>query len=140
MFYLRKENELNRVQPSFIHLYVVRGILSNRVQFFSSAVREYIQPFLTCINSNQPLAKTFRATISYEKVVERRGAELIIRTASNIQYMKNSLDIIGKVNDIDFLNCNEKFINQVEDLVESKFRHPKFQMNVLHQKQIYHQT
>jgi hypothetical protein len=104
---------------------VVRGILANRIQNFSSDAAEYIQPFLSCLNSNEPYDNIApRATTSYEQVVERRGAELIIRVASNLQYMKDALDIIGQVNGIDFLDCNQNFINQVEILIQSKYGSP----------------
>jgi hypothetical protein len=125
LFYVGKENKLIRAQPSLTHLYVVRGILANRIQIFSSDAAEYIQPFLSCLNSNEPYDNIApRATTSYEQVVERRGAELIIRIASNLQYMKDALDIIGQVNDIDFMDCNQKFIDQVENLIQLKYGSP----------------
>ncbi|CAF1468706.1 unnamed protein product [Rotaria sordida] len=92
MLCLGKEHELNRFQPSLAHLYVIRGIIGDRIQLISSDAAEFLQPYLTCLNSNVPYPGTaLRATTSYEQVVERRGAELIIRIASNIQYMNDSL-------------------------------------------------
>jgi len=54
-------------------------------------------------------------------VVERRGAELIIRIASNIQYMKNILDVIYEVNNIDSHSCDQNFTDQVRTIIQSKY-------------------
>ncbi len=89
-FRLGKESQLNRSQPSLVHMYVIRGILGNWIQVFAPDPAAYLQPFLTALNSNQPHSGIkLRANTSYEQVVERRGAELIIRLASNIQYQKD---------------------------------------------------
>jgi hypothetical protein len=99
--------------------------LGSRVQIFSPDAAEYIQPFLSCLNFNEPYDNVAcRATTSYEQVVERRGAELIIRLASNIQYMKDVLDIIREVNDIDFNDSNENFINKIEQIIQSRYGSP----------------
>lgn len=101
---------------------MIRGIIGSRIQIFSLDAAEYIQPFLTCLDSNEPYdGVSPRATTSYEQVVERRGAELIIRIASNLQYMKDALDIVGQIKDIDFLNCNQNFLDQIENLIQSKY-------------------
>ncbi|CAF1292345.1 unnamed protein product [Adineta steineri] len=106
-----KENELHRTQPSLTHIYVIRGLFGNRIQNFTSNALTYIQPFLKCLDTNT----------SYEQVVERRGAELIIRIASNLQYMKDALTIIEQMKDIDFLNCNQEFVSQAEKIIQLNY-------------------
>ena len=99
--------------------------MGNRIQSFSSDALEFIQPYLACLSSNQPYAGMVpRATTSYEQVVERRGAELIIRLASNIQYMKDCLNIIHEVSNADFFTCDQKFADESEDLINIKFGPP----------------
>ncbi len=53
---------------------------------------------------------------SYEQVVQRNGAELIIRTASNIQFMKNILDIIHKVNNTN-KNIESKLLHILQNII-----------------------
>ncbi|CAF4549414.1 unnamed protein product, partial [Rotaria magnacalcarata] len=94
----------------------------NRIQVFSPDASVYIQPYLTSLNSNEPHPGIkFRATTSYERVVERRGAELIIRLASNIQYQKDILAVISKIKQLDFLNYDQFFIDQVKSIIEAMF-------------------
>lgn len=77
---------------------------------------------MSALTSNQPHPESsIRAISSYEQVVERRGAELIIRLASNIQYMKDCLQIINQIDATNFINCNENFVDEVDFLVNSMF-------------------
>jgi hypothetical protein len=115
-----------------VHLYVLRGILGNRVQVFAPDAAEFLQPFLTALDLNQPHAGIkFRATTSYEQVVERRGAELIIRLASNIQFEKDALKIISHIGEIDFLNCDKNFIDQAQSIAKCMFDLPANSTNEL---------
>jgi hypothetical protein len=101
---------------------VIRGIFGNRIQKFTSDATDYIQPYLTCLDSNEPDDNISpRATTSYELVVERRGAEMIIRIASNLQYMKDALEVMEQIKGIDFLGCNQEFVYQAEQLIQSKY-------------------
>ncbi|CAF1495310.1 unnamed protein product [Adineta steineri] len=109
--YIGKENELRRTQPSLTHIYVIPVLFENRIQNFTSDALTYIQPFLKCLDTNT----------SYEQVVERRGAELIIRIASNLQYIKDALTIIEQMKDIDFLNCNQEFVCQAEEIIQLNY-------------------
>ncbi|CAF4500084.1 unnamed protein product, partial [Rotaria magnacalcarata] len=66
-FCLGKESQLNRARPSIVHLYIIRGLMGNRIQVFSPDASVYIQPYLTSLNSNEPHPGIkFRATTSYE--------------------------------------------------------------------------
>ncbi|CAF3875571.1 unnamed protein product [Rotaria magnacalcarata] len=117
-----KESQLNRARPSIVHLYIIRGLMGNRIQVFSPDASVYIQPYLTSLNSKEPHPGIkFRATTSYEQVVERRGAELIIRLASNIQYQKDILAVISKIKQLDFLNYDQFFIDQAKSIIEAIF-------------------
>ncbi|CAF3341305.1 unnamed protein product, partial [Rotaria sp. Silwood2] len=108
--------------PSIIHLYIIRGIMGDRVQVFSADAIQYIQPYLSALNSNEPHPGIkFRATTSYEQVVERRGAELIIRLASNIQYQKDILSVISQIEKIDFFTYDQSFIHKAKLIVERMF-------------------
>ncbi|CAF0947108.1 unnamed protein product [Adineta steineri] len=120
--YIGRENELHRTQPSLTHIYVIRGLCGNQIQNFTSDALTYIQPFLKCLDTNTLYDNIYpRGTTSYEQVVERRGAELIIRIASNLQYMKDALTIIEQMKDIDFLNCNQEFVSQAEKIIQLNY-------------------
>ncbi|UJR12693.1 hypothetical protein I4U23_016867 [Adineta vaga] len=120
--YFGKEIDLDRSQPSLTHIFAVRGMLGKKMQTFDADASEYIQPYLNALNSNKPhVGISSRAITSYEQAVERRGAEMIVRIASNIQYMKNILEIIHEVNNIDFHECNQNFIDQVEAIIQLKY-------------------
>jgi hypothetical protein len=122
LLFLGQENELNRSQPSLAHIYIIRGLIGDRLQTFTKEAAEFVQPYLSCLNSNEPYAGTSpRATTSYEQVVERRGAEMIIRIASNIQYMKICLEIIRIMTPIDFFTINESFVDQAEAIIMANF-------------------
>ncbi|CAF4275294.1 unnamed protein product, partial [Adineta steineri] len=117
-----KENELHRTQPSLTLIYIIRGLFGNRIQNFTSDALTYIQPFLKCLDTNTLYDNIYpRGTTSFEQVVERRGAELIIRIASNLQYMKDVLTIIEQMKDIDFLNCNQEFVSQAEKMIQINY-------------------
>ena len=123
--FLGKESHLNRSQPSLVHMYIVRGILGNRLQVFAPDASDYIQPFLTALDSNQLHADVkLRASTSYEEAVERRGAELIVRLASNIQYQKDILRVISCIENIDFFNYNQHFVDQARSIVQIMFGTP----------------
>lgn len=104
------------------HIYVVRGLLGNRIQAFATDAEEFVKPYLDALNSNELHAdKTSRTTTSYEEVVERRGAELIVRLASNIEYLKICLQIIRLIDKIDFYTIDQSFINQAAEIVATHF-------------------
>ncbi|CAF1496970.1 unnamed protein product [Adineta steineri] len=120
--YIGKENELHRTQPSLTRIYIIRGLFGNRIQNFTSDALTYIQPFLKCLDTNTLYDNIYpRGTTSYEQVVERREAELIIRIASNLQHMKDALTIIEQMKDIDFLNCNQEFVSQAEKMIQLNY-------------------
>ncbi|CAF1505003.1 unnamed protein product, partial [Adineta steineri] len=116
------EDLLDRKQPSLIHLYIIRGLMGNRIQVFSPDASDFIEPYLTALDSNQqhPDIK-YRGVSSYEQVVERRGAELIIRLAANIQYQKDILTVISHLESIDFYDYGQLFIDQTKEIIESLF-------------------
>ena len=122
LFYLGKESQLNRTKPSIIHLYIIRGIIGNRIQVFSPDASKSLQPYLTALNTNEPHPDIkFKATSSYEQVVERRGAELIIRLASNIQYQKDILNVISQIQQLDFFTYDQSFIYQAKSIIEKMY-------------------
>lgn len=122
MFFLGKEIDLDRSQPSLAHIFAVRGMLGKQMQSFAPDASEYLQPYLNALDLNKPCAGiTSRAITTYEEVIERRGAELILRIASNIQYMKNVLDIIHEINNVDFHNCDQNFMDQVEAVIQLQY-------------------
>ncbi|CAF4798635.1 unnamed protein product [Rotaria socialis] len=127
-----KGYQLDRAKPSLIHLYVTRGIIGSRLQVFSSEASEYIQPYLAALDTNEshPDIK-YRATSSYEQVVERRGAELIIRLASNIQYQKDVVNVLSQIEQLDFYSYDQNFIDQVKLIVEKMYGPPTVSSNDL---------
>ncbi|CAF3089710.1 unnamed protein product [Rotaria socialis] len=115
-----QEKDLNRSHASLAHIYVIRGLIGDRLQTFTTDVAEFIQPYLNCLNSNEPCAdESPRSTTSYEEVVVRRGAELIVRIASSIQYMKICLKIIRLIDQVDFYTIDESFVNQASAIITS---------------------
>ncbi|CAF1409337.1 unnamed protein product [Rotaria sordida] len=115
-----QEKDLNRSHASLAHIYVIRGLIGDRLQTFTTDAAEFIQPYLSCLNSNESYAdESPRSTTSYEEVVERRGAELIVRIASNIQYMKICLQIIRLIDQVDFYTIDESFVNQASAIITS---------------------
>ena len=125
MFSLGKESQLDRTKPSIVHLYIIRGIITNRIQVFSPDASKFLQPYLTALNANEPHPDIkFRATSSYEQVVERRGAELIIRLASNIQYQKDILNVISQIRQLDFFTYDQNFIDQAKSIIEKLYGPP----------------
>ncbi|CAF4531300.1 unnamed protein product, partial [Rotaria magnacalcarata] len=98
----------------------IRGLIGDRLQTFTTDAAEFIQPYLNCLNSNESCAdESPRSTTSYEEVVVRRGAELIVRIASNIQYMKICLKIIRLIDQVDFYTIDESFVNQASAIITS---------------------
>ncbi|CAF3329437.1 unnamed protein product [Rotaria sp. Silwood2] len=119
-FFLGQEKDLNRSHASLAHIYVIRGLIGDRLQTFTTDATEFIQPYLSCLNSNESYAdESPRSTTSYEEVVERRGAELIVRIVSNIQYMKICLQIIRLIDQVDFYTIDESFVNQASAIITS---------------------
>ncbi|CAF3916088.1 unnamed protein product, partial [Rotaria magnacalcarata] len=115
-----EEKDLNRSHASLAHIYVIRGLIGDRLQTFTTDAAEFIQPYLNCLNSNESCAdESPRSTTSYEEVVVRRGAELIVRIASNIQYMKICLKIIRLIDQVDFYTIDESFVNQASAIITS---------------------
>ncbi|CAF4654759.1 unnamed protein product [Rotaria socialis] len=115
-----QEKDLNRSHASLAHIYVIRGLIGDRLQTFTTDVAEFIQPYLNYLNSNEPCAdESPRSTTSYEEVVVRRGAELIVRIASSIQYMKICLKIIRLIDQVDFYTIDESFVNQASAIITS---------------------
>lgn len=123
LLFLGQEKDLNRSQPSLAHIYVIRGLIGDRLQTFTNDAVEFIQPYLNSLNSNKSYSGEFpRSTSSYEAVVERRGAELIVRIASNIQYMKICLQIIRLIDQVDFYTIDENFINRANAIITGNLR------------------
>jgi hypothetical protein len=119
-FFLGLEKDLNRSHPSLTHIYIIRGLIGDRLQTFATDAAEFIQPYISCLNSNESYAgESPRSTTSYEEVVERRGAELIVRIASNIQYMKICLQIIRLIDQVNFYTIDENFVNQTSTIITS---------------------
>ncbi|CAM2726287.1 unnamed protein product [Rotaria socialis] len=98
----------------------IDGLIGDRLQTFTTDAAEFIQPYLNCLNSNESCAdESPRSTTSYEEVVVRRGAELIVRIASNIQYMTICLKIIRLIDQVDFYTIDESFVNQASAIIAS---------------------
>lgn len=99
---------------------------------FSPEASEYIQPYLAALDANEPHPDIkFRATSSYEQVVERRGAELIIRLASNIQYQKDIVNVLSQIEQLDFFSYDQNFIDQAKSIVEKMYGPPPVLSNDL---------
>lgn len=99
--------------------------MGNRIQVFAPDASEFLQPYLSALNKNEPHPGIkFRATSSYEQVVERRGAELIIRLASNIQYQKDILKVVSQIRQLDFFTYDQNFIDQAKLIIEKTYGSP----------------
>ncbi|CAF4915172.1 unnamed protein product [Rotaria sp. Silwood1] len=99
----RKERQLNRAKPSIIHLYIIRGIMGNRIQAFSSDASKYIGPYLSALNSNEPyISIKCRATTSYEKVVATSIVKIIFGPSKNL-----SNDLMTVTNNLKMMMTKE---------------------------------
>lgn len=125
LIFLGQEKDLNRSQPSLAHIYIIRGLIGDRLQTFTNDAAEFIKPYLDSLDSNESyFSGSPRSTSSYEEVVERRGAELIVRIASNIQYMKICLQIIRLIGQIDFYTIDEIFIHRANVIIADNLGPP----------------